>query len=213
MDPFLRTRWRRSWYRALFAAWWLRFVPYVRLVGLNGSMVTGTFTEASDIDFYIVVKRGHIFTARVLTTALVHILGIRRHGSYVAGRVCQNRYAADDFLEITPHNQYHARVFHNMIPLAGDAYFARAFVRANRWMAGYQQAPVARQPFWRPGLARLVQVGLEFVLTPFAASLEERCRRFQRQRAAQDPRVATPGSVVVLSDNELRFHLVKSSHA
>lgn len=209
MEPSTQRIWRKYWYRALFVAWWLRFVPYVRLVGLNGSMMTGLLHEGSDIDFFIIAKRGHIFTARILSTTLVKLLGLHRTPHHVAGRICLNRYAADDYLQISPRNLYHAWVFHNLYPLAGEPYFARAFSRANRWMAVYGLSPQVPRPFWQLGFARIIQAVLEVLLHPWAAALERRAAAWQRNRAAHDTRVNHPESVVVLTDDELRFHLAK----
>ncbi len=205
--------WHTRWRRSLWAAWWLRMVPYVRLVGLNGSLATGTFHERSDIDFFIVVKQGHIFTAKILTTLLVHILGIRRHGSHVAGRVCLNRFANEQFLDVTPHDAYHARVFHNLIPLYSSPVTYQTYIQANTWMQELGYPVTSHQiPLGNVSLARLIQVTLEFLLIPCAPFLERYFMTWQQNRAARDARADEPGSVVILTPQELRFHLAKEGH-
>lgn len=208
-----RKLWNKRWRRALWAAWWLRMLPYVRMVGLNGSMVTGTWHQGSDIDFFIVVRHGHIFTSKIITTMAVQLLGIRRHGSHVAGRICLNRYATEEFLEITPHNTYHARVFHNLIPLYSASVVYKNYMQANAWMEGlgYPVSPhqVVLGAF---SLARLVQGIFEFLLTPVAGVMEGYAMAWQQKRFEQDTRVKEPGSVVILTPYELRFHLAKEGH-
>jgi len=198
--------WQKYWRKALIAAWWLRFVPYVRLIGLNGSMATGSVHAESDIDFYIVTAPNHIFFTRALTTLLVHVLGMRRHGNYVAGRVCLNRYATTEFTEITPHDSYHARVFHNLIPLAAMPSVYGEYCRQNAWMANYGYSVRIHKTVMN---IPLIQRLGEWLLWPIAGFAEKFCQRWQENRAKHDARVSLPKSIVVLTQKELRFHLQK----
>lgn len=194
-------------------AWVLRFVPYVRMVGLNGSMVTGWAREESDIDFLIIVKPGHIFLGRILTTAVTHLTGYRRHGNHVAGRICLNRYATADYLHIGPENAYHARVFHNLVPLFSTGRAYTRYLRANGWMAkeGYPLCP--HEPVLQDSWAsRMLRTFGEILLHPCAKMLERYCRKWQRARLNAEPLAEEPGSRIILSDNELCFHLVKIHH-
>ena len=205
-----RRLWKRYWRRALWTAWFVRFVPYVRMVGLNGSMVTGKLHEGSDIDFFVVLKEGRIFTGRVLVTLIVHLLGVRRHHALVAGRVCLNRYASDSFLVIQEENDYHARVFHNLVPLFSTHRAYERYRLANAWMdrLGHPLAdhePILKETYW----SWLLRGTAEQLLAPFSQALEDWLRQRHLRRTAEDPRVRLPGSKVVISDQELRFHLAK----
>lgn len=203
--------WRKYWRRALWVTRLLRFVPFVRLVGLNGSMATGSFRKESDIDFFIAVEPGHIFLTRILSTIVIHVTGLRISDRHTAGRICPNRYATTDFLDITAHNQYHARVFHNLLPLYADPSVYKRYVAENSWMEvfGY---PVRIHPIvLRPsGFTFLIQQCLEKILG--AAWLEIWAENTQRSRIAADTRAKAPGSMVVITSQELRFHLAKPSH-
>jgi len=198
--------WRKYWRRAFIGAWWLRFVPYVRLIGLNGSMVTGKVHPESDIDFYIVVEPGHIFFTRALTTLFAHLLGMRRHGEYVAGKLCLNRYASTDFTEITPHKLGDAQVFHNLIPLAARAEVYEKYVEENIWMKSFGYPVTIHQPLLK---IPFIQHFAEFLVTPFSGFAETFCQHWQENRAHHDARVTLPGSIVVLTAKELRFNLQK----
>ena len=199
--------WKKRWRKAVFAARFLRHVPYVRMVGLNGSMVTGAMHPESDIDFFIVSEDGVIFLTKILTTIMTQVLGVRRHGNAVAGRVCLNRYATESFLKITPENEYHARVFHNLIPLYEQGNTYDEFIRENSWMKceGY---PVSYNKPVLVGKSSIQQI-VEVVLHPIRIFLNERCSAWQHNQADHNPKVHEPGSVVILTAQELRFHLVK----
>jgi hypothetical protein len=210
-DSWDRQIWWRYWRRAMWTAWVIRWLPYVRLVGLNGSMVTGSLNKESDIDFYVVTANGRIYTTRAFVTAVVHCLGVRRHGRHIAGRICLNRYAVRSYLRIDEANLYHARVFHNLIPLYAEEGVYEEYRKANHWMRekGYPVAdhrPVLTLPWPFLGLKRLMEAGLYLP----TALLEPALRRLQLRRTARDIRAAHPGSRVVISDRELRFHLAKA---
>lgn len=202
--------WKRYWRRALFAAAVLRCVPFVRMVGLNGSMVIGGIKPGSDIDFFIVLKRGRIFTGRVLVTGVIHLLGLRRYGQHVPGRICLNRYSSRTFLDITPHNRYHARVFHNLVPLFSTGGCYEQYAQENKWMADFNY-PIHH---WKPILAdtmftHLFQVLGELIFRIPGKNLENWLYQQHLVRAGRDERAHKEGSVVIISEKELRFHLVK----
>lgn len=205
---FDRTTWLRYWRRAVFLSAFLRFVPFVRLVGLNGSMVTGTFRQKSDIDLYIVTEPGHIFLSRFLATTLIELTGLRIKPGREAGRFCPNRFAVSSFTEITPHDAYHARVFHNLIPLYADLTVYDAYCAANRWMHDLGEPLKRHMPVLRPRpVSRAVQATLEWLVA--SPRLEQVVKRWQERRIRQSPEAQLPGSNVCISDQELRFHLPK----
>lgn len=200
--------WMRYWRRAVWLSAVLRLVPFVRMVGLNGSMATGTFRKESDIDLYIVVQDGHLFLGRFLATMLIELTGFRIKPGKEAGMFCPNRFAIESFTEITPHDEYHARVFHNLIPVFAVPGTYAAFVRENTWMQEAGQSVVVHEPFLRHSiLTRLIQGVAERLLG--SARLEQRVAQWQRRRIAADPRAQDPGSKVIITDKELRFHLTK----
>ncbi|CAN5118745.1 hypothetical protein BH11PAT4_BH11PAT4_0100 [soil metagenome] len=205
--------WHTFWFRGLVVAWILRLTPYIKMVGLNGSMATGTFTGKSDIDFYIVTVPGHIYLGRALCIAVTQCLGLRRYGGNVAGRICLNRFATSDFLAITPNDSYHARVFHNTFPLYASSGTYEKFAEANSWMESQGFRPVVHQVVLRDSLISVgVKKLLELLLWPVAGMLESRLEAYQQERYSSDGRVQTGDNVVVLSNQELRFHLDKTIH-
>jgi predicted nucleotidyltransferase len=200
--------WIRYWRRALWLAALLRFVPFVRMVGLNGSMVTGTFTAGSDIDLYIVVKDRHIFLGRFLVTALIQLTGLKIKPGKEAGRFCPNRFAVESYVEITPHDHYHARVFHNLIPLFAEAAVYERYRAANAWMEELDHAlPAHRAILRHTCISKRMQRLFELVCA--SPRLEQWVAAWQRARVEQDPRAADPRSKVIITDEELRFHLAK----
>lgn len=125
-------------YRAKVAGRILRWVPFLRMAGLNGSIVRGEETEESDIDFLIIAKAGRLYTTRFFATIFVHLTGWRRSGDKIAGRICLNCYLSDKKLDISPRDSRSrakvARAYKYLIPLTDANYTVREFFRTNGWM-------------------------------------------------------------------------------
>lgn len=71
----------------------IRRIPFTRMVALTGSAADGRATKKSDIDFFVQVKVGHIWTTRLLITVMLQLLGLRRTGTKIAGKICLNWFA------------------------------------------------------------------------------------------------------------------------
>jgi predicted nucleotidyltransferase len=124
--------------RAKRAATYLRWCPFLRLAGLNGSIVRGEQSQKSDIDFLIIAKAGRLYTARFFATFLVALTGYRRHGKKIAGRICLNCYLNDKNPDISPKNpssnEKVASAYKYLIPLTDENVAAERFFQINTWM-------------------------------------------------------------------------------
>lgn len=74
----------------------IQCVPFTRRVVLTGSYAEGRATKNSDIDFFIQVQEGHLFSTRFFVTLLLHMAGIRRTDTDIAGKICLNWFATFD---------------------------------------------------------------------------------------------------------------------
>jgi hypothetical protein len=94
-------------------AGWFRHVPFVQGVAVCNYLPLGVVDDHSDIDLFVVTRKGRIFMARVFLTLLTHLLGKRRHGGKVEGRFCLSFYANEENLS-----------FQELLIKDGDIYFA-----------------------------------------------------------------------------------------
>ena len=135
-------------FRAEVAGWVLRWVPFLRLAGLNGSIVRGEESEQSDIDFLIIAKAARLYTARFFATAFIHLTLWRRYGNKVAGRICLNCFLSDKNPDIAPRNpksrEKVARAYKYLVPLVDSGNAAGRFFKVNRWMDG-EPSVISRQ--------------------------------------------------------------------
>ncbi len=71
----------------------LKFVNGVKMVAVCNNFY---YQEESDIDVFIVIRKNRIWTARSISTLLLHIFGLRRHGKKIKDRICLSFYITED---------------------------------------------------------------------------------------------------------------------
>ncbi len=98
-------------------AWWMQFVPFVRMVAVTGTLAMKNPERDSDIDFFVVLEKGRIWTGRLLVTFLVHLLGKRRYGKKIKDRICLNYFITTGSLEIKKKDLFAANEYSFIYPL------------------------------------------------------------------------------------------------
>lgn len=196
--------------RARLVSLILQLAPFVRMVGLTGSLAQNKATQESDIDFFIVTKPRHIWTGRALATLFIHLTGLRRYGQKQAGRICLNCYQTEDHLEIHPSNQKNALDYSKMIPLWQSNNLYEKFCEANGWMKRYGIV-FKKYPGKNRALFLIIQFLLESIIDLFLGDWGENfARHYQAQRILKDPRTQkSPAGAIFVSDKEIRFHPTK----
>jgi len=106
--------------------------PYVRGIGISGSLSKNFADKNADIDFFIITASNRLWIARTL----LHFL---KKVSYIFGRqhwFCMNYFIDEDLLEIEEKNIYTATELITLIPVCGDYCFQQFFL-ANNWATDY----------------------------------------------------------------------------
>lgn len=209
---------QKYFFRAKVVATILQMAPYVRMIGLVGSLARGEATKDSDIDFFIVTKKNRLWTGRAFVTVLTHLTGFRRYGPKITGRICLNCYQIEDHLLVGPQNRKNALDYSRLIPLYQADNLYNRFCQANHWIKKYhcrfkgQNQPLS---IWH----RLISFVLMLIrtFTEFVAELilndsgERYLRNYQKKRILRDARTKTaPPGAIFISDCELRFHPAKT---
>jgi hypothetical protein len=107
---------------------WLYRFPFVRAVGISGSLSKHYADPDADIDFFIITAPGRLWIARTLLHLLKKI-------SYLAGRqhwFCMNYFIDERALRIAEQNRFTATEIFSLLPVKGNTVFS-AFYRENRW--------------------------------------------------------------------------------
>jgi hypothetical protein len=106
----------------------LASLPYVRMVGLTGSLAAGNPDAAADYDYLLVTAPGRLWTVRAMAVLLVRLA--RRAGLHL----CPNYLLSTRALALPRHDLYTAHELLQMVPLAGATTYRR-LLASNAWAA------------------------------------------------------------------------------
>ncbi len=101
-------------------------LPFIRMVGLTGSLALLNCDENADIDYVLVAARGRIWLARAFALLLGRLTAL------MGNTLCPNLIIADHLLEWQQRDIYSARELCQTIPLVGPEVYAR-MRDANAW--------------------------------------------------------------------------------
>lgn len=200
-------------YRARIAGRLLAYVPFLRMAGLNGSVVRGEDNDLSDIDFLIIAVPGRLYTARFFSYSLIHLTGWRRYGNKTVDRICLNCYLATTHPDITPRNPESlfkvAQAYKYLIPLVDDGKTADLFFKSNQWFHHFQitghdvSRKIAKQLLGGHPPLRPKRI-LEHTLSgKFGNWLEQKLMAWQQRRIE---RGIKPGDETLATVDEIRAH-------
>lgn len=105
-------------------------LPFIRMVGLTGSLAMLNLTKGADMDYMLVAKSGRLWLARafaLLLNRVAHLFG---------DKLCPNLIVSENALEWTARNLYSARELCQMIPVCGGDVYSKLRV-ANKWILGF----------------------------------------------------------------------------
>jgi len=194
------------------AARWLRFVPFVRMIALTGTLAMKNCEKNSDIDFFVVLKKGRIFTGRLLVTLIVHILGKRRHGKKITNRICLNYFITDESLEIQRQDLFAANEYSFIYPIFGYDVFQKFCETNINWIKKFK--PNWETPELKPAryfvdvrrLQRAAQGSFESLINLFWGDrIESWQKRRQVARIERNPLTSKHGAYIEYTDENLIF--------
>ena len=117
---------QQLWPQALHYGRLLAQLPFVRMVGVTGSLAVNNTDTDADLDYLLVTENGHLWTSRALSLLVVKLAARR---DIV---VCPNYFISQRALDMGDHSLYMAHEVIQMIPLSGMLIYER-FRQVNRW--------------------------------------------------------------------------------
>lgn len=134
-EPFLAERRRKGNAEAEkllkkasgIAKWFYKF-PYVRGVGVSGSVSKNYADENADIDYFIITKANRLWIARTLLHLFKKIPFLKNRHRYY----CMNYFVDEAGLVIEEKNIYTATELFTLVPLAGNGSI-KEFFYSNDW--------------------------------------------------------------------------------
>lgn len=117
---------------------WLKMVPFVRMILVTGRLAMKNAQVKSDWDVLIVLKENRIWIGRTMVTMVTHFMGKRRHHNKITNRVCLNYFITTNSLEIRNKDFYSASEYFFCFPLFDGKNYYHKFQIRNAWIRKYK---------------------------------------------------------------------------
>lgn len=216
MEKVEKVLWKKVFRYAKF----LRFVPFLRMAAVCNNLSFGMVDEKSDIDLFIVTKKGRLFLARTIVTFIFSVLGVRRHGNKAAGRFCLSFFVDDEFLDFSKialeNDIYLAFWIKNLIPVLDDG-VSKEFFMKNKWIRNYFENDFVIENLQE----KLMNEYGKVVIKPegflknfltwifdgsFGNSVENKLKNWQMKRAKEKANAVADNSGLMIGEHILKFH-------
>ena len=204
---------KKYWRKVHIFLPFIRLIPFIRMVGVCNTLAFNNPTRDSDIDLFIIAKRGRLFFVRFLTVALFSLLGVRRHGRKISRRFCLSLYVDEENLNLqTIHlskdDIYLPYWILTMKPVYGETTY-RKFMDANSWIGEYFHHHAGfSHDFWQRGKVTGTMASvLEFLMKGRIGSfIEKLLESYQRKRHRKKISTLPESASIVVNSHMLKFH-------
>lgn len=194
----------------------LGHVPFLRMVAVCNNLAFGKVNEKSDIDLFIIAEKGRLFTVRILTTFVLHLLGVRKHGA--VGRFCLSFFVDDSSLNLSKiaieNDIYLAYWIKTLVPVLNDGVY-RDFMRKNEWTTSYFEKSEnywkfieTRERFSEKRGEKVRRFLKRLLNGRLGASLEWILKKWQLRRELKKASKAGKESSIIVGEHILKFHYV-----
>lgn len=120
----------------------LEFIPWIKMLGVTGSVAAYNSTPIDDLDIFIVTQKKRLWLTRFFVYAFLNVVGKYPKGIKYAGKICPNIYITEDNMvwDKEKRNIYIATDILLMQPLINrdNTYFK--FIKANSWIFDYYKS-------------------------------------------------------------------------
>jgi len=106
--------------------------PYVRAVGISGSVSKNFADDNADIDYFIITKSDRLWISRTILHLFKKIPFVKNRRRYY----CMNYFVDEAELTIEEKNIYTATELYTLIPVAGNGTLEKLF-KHNAWASNY----------------------------------------------------------------------------
>ena len=150
----------------------VRQMPFVRMVALSGSLAHLNADDEADLDLFVIVSPGRVWSVTLTTLIVARLLGWRRH-------LCLNYVVSEHALMVGPADLFSANQIIHLRPIMGEEAY-RQFLDANRFVERFYPNfrprrlvdPAGGSRGWQV-VRRAIEVALDFTIAPL---YERACR-------------------------------------
>ena len=121
----------------------LKFIPWIKLIGVTGALAMKNSNEDDDIDLIVITSSKRLWLTRGLVVTLLSLAGQYRRPNKIKDKICPNLLLSEDALEFLDHDLFTAHEIVQMKPIFERDNTYQKFLRANGWVKEFL-------PNWRP---------------------------------------------------------------
>jgi hypothetical protein len=184
-----------------------RFLPFVRGIFACNTLARSGAKVSSDIDLFVAAEDRHVWTARLFTTGLAALLGLRPTFRDATDGVCLSFYVATSALDLRPlalpNDEALPRWIADFYPLYGEAGVVEAFFAQNAWIAATLPNVLTPRAVPRRSL-RPRLLPLKRLVESMLSFLEPSARSFQM--IIMPPVLKSGGPGIVLTADVIKLH-------
>jgi len=141
-----REVWSQSKFKiARRVAPWLRFIPWVKMVGVTGALAMANSDQKDDIDLLIITSRDRLWLSRGLIVCFLRLTRLYRRPGKIKNKICPNMLLDEKHLAMPKKERdlFSAHEVLQMKPLWERGRTHQRFLRANQWSQKFL-------PNWKP---------------------------------------------------------------
>jgi hypothetical protein len=193
---------------------WLAILPFVRQISVINSLALGTADADSDIDFFVITKKRHLYLVRSMIIVLFRLLGVYKTRQKIKDKFCFGFFVDEDNLNfehllIQPSDPYFEFWLANMRPIIGGQQFWQ-LMQENSWLTDRfpNFKPMIRlSSIKKPGLwIRLFRNILEILLFIPSFILEPILRRIHINHTFKLAENNSTSSTTIANPKMLKLH-------
>lgn len=138
--------------RAKIIAFLLKIIPWIKLIGVSGSLSMLSSQKTDDIDFFVITEKNRIWLSRLLLVFIINLTGLRRKRREkilsASGKICINLILESDNLALDKRNIYLAHEMLQMKVLWQRDEIYSKFLHDNNWVFRFL-------PNWKSGIKQI----------------------------------------------------------
>jgi len=112
----------------------LKFIPWIKLIGVTGALAMENSDEGDDIDLMIVTASKRLWLTRGLVVVFLLLTGQYRRANKIKNRICPNLMLSENALEFPDHDLFTAHEIVQMKPIFNRNNTYQKFLQANSWI-------------------------------------------------------------------------------
>jgi len=205
----------------------IRWIPFFEAMFVCNTVASASATDDSDIDVFIIIRKGRLWITRLLITITLSLYRMRRHKEHVANKICLSFYVTDAHLNLSDvtidePDIYMMYWIAQLIPIYDPKNIRTQILKENAWVKKYLPQALSSyrmHPMFRVengGIGKRVKKMFETMWgSGYGDMIESQARHAQQKKMAmnfssvkdeKDTRVVVDDTMLKFHENDRRAH-------